>query len=473
MSRLRDVVIVLGDFDRAENRIHRYLNAVSRDYDIVRIDDAVIEELKPDELPLDILVASICDLVISQYPSKVFRLLLESRFLTIGFTISKHLIGRDLNVEFIGVFDGSEPVSINAMNADSLCFPVHYIVESSGFLKSPSHWKVCDLSTPDETKAFKKFCETLNSSKDSVFSEISYQPLFSIQNSRSNNAPVFCIPGAGDNIACFTAMCMALGPDYAIYGMQPRGLDGRMIPHHSVEAAAASYIDSIKKAQKKGSIHLVGHSFGGWVAFEIAATIARRQDLDITVASLTVIDSEVPGAIKCGSEYSDNRIIENYIESIELYSKKRASIQLQDWDAINQNERVRRLHEAMVGIGILPARTSPDILLGPYNTFSTAFRTFYSPIHRYTKELRLVLAPDEKLTNEQNEAEYLRISQGWEKYAHDLKVFYGGGNHIKILSEPYIHEVIGWWDSQNQNAGVHSLPTTMSTSRKKQGYAIG
>lgn len=478
MSRLCDVIIVLGDFDHERSRIPRYLDSLSSDYGIVHIDNTFIAELKAGELPQDILAASICDLVLSQHPGKAFRFLIEAKQVVTGFVVARHLIGRDLNVEFMGVFGATEWNGFNALSNNEpgdWSFPIHYISESSLQSNTPSHWCICDIALLDEAEAYVQFCAVLNRPKGFVFPELSYQPLFSIQNSRGNNTPIFCIPGAGDNIASFTAMSMALGGEHSIYGMQPRGLDGRMTPHYSVEAAASNYIESIRKVQKRGPIHLVGHSFGGWVAFEIATIITHSRDLGLSVESLTIIDSEVPGTIKQASEYSDKQIVENYVESIELYSKKCLSIRLDDWLDISFGERIRRLHEAIISIGILPARSTADILRGPYNTFTTAFRTLYSPRHRYAGEIRLVLAPDEKLTPEKNQQEYLHISNGWKKYARELTVFCGGGNHIKVLSEPYINEVIEWWKLQNQDAGSHSLSAASlhAASHQLKSYAVG
>jgi len=106
----------------------------------------------------------------------------------------------------------------------------------------------------------------------------------SIQLGKVGRAPVFCIPGAGDNVLPFTALADALGDEWPIHALQPRGLDVAVVPHSSVEAAAAAYLASISEVVSHGPLHLIGHSFGGWVAFEIAQQLLGRAPGDVAHA---------------------------------------------------------------------------------------------------------------------------------------------------------------------------------------------
>lgn len=55
--------------------------------------------------------------------------------------------------------------------------------------------------------------------------------------------------------------------------VQHRGLDGGAEPFSLVETAAQAYLDAIDKVQPEGPVHLLGHSFGGWIVFEMAARL--------------------------------------------------------------------------------------------------------------------------------------------------------------------------------------------------------
>jgi thioesterase domain-containing protein len=55
-----------------------------------------------------------------------------------------------------------------------------------------------------------------------------------------------------------------------LYGLQARGIDGTTQPPTSVRDMAAEYIEQIRAVQEVGPYHLLGWSFGGVVAQEIA-----------------------------------------------------------------------------------------------------------------------------------------------------------------------------------------------------------
>ena len=84
------------------------------------------------------------------------------------------------------------------------------------------------------------------------------------------------MPVIGGYLTDFPRMAVYLGEDQPVYGLIPRGLDGREPYHTTVEDIAAYYVDAIRKVQPEGSYRLVGHSFGGTVAFEAAQQLLAR-----------------------------------------------------------------------------------------------------------------------------------------------------------------------------------------------------
>src|SRR5207248_8081121 len=97
-----------------------------------------------------------------------------------------------------------------------------------------------------------------------------------------------------------------------IYGLQPRGVDGRLIPHSTVSSAAESYVRAINQVQAEGPVHLLGHSFGGWVAFEMAQRLCAAGR---TVASVSVIDTEAPDCDR-GREYTNAQV---FMELVRMF----------------------------------------------------------------------------------------------------------------------------------------------------------
>ncbi|WP_449301162.1 amino acid adenylation domain-containing protein [Pseudomonas citri] len=271
----------------------------------------------------------------------------------------------------------------------------------------------------------------------------SYQPLLTIQGGRADHAPIFCVPGAGDSVTGFIGLTDAFGPEWPIHGLQPRGLDGNTEPFSLVETAAQAYLDAIDKVQPEGPVHLLGHSFGGWVVFEMAG---RLQAQGREVASLTLIDSESPGGNGVvGRPYTATGVLHRLIEAMQLASGKSLGIDARVFGAQDDVAQMRSLHAGMVRVGMLPQRSAVDSMRGPARAFGTALRTVYRPQHRYTGPARLVLANDPTLDSAGNKREQQQMIEGWHRHVRDLSVWYGPGNHFTILKAPHVHRLAAWW----------------------------
>ncbi|WP_106804286.1 non-ribosomal peptide synthetase [Pseudomonas sp. S5D5] len=267
-----------------------------------------------------------------------------------------------------------------------------------------------------------------------------HQPLLRIQSGREGHAPLFCVPGAGDSVTGFVGLSDALGRDWPLFGLQPRGLDGEAVPHSQVEAAAACYLAALEQEYPHGPVHLAGHSFGGWVALELALQL---QAAGREVASLTVIDSEAPGG--AGKPYTTTAALLRLIEAMQLSAGKSLGIDPLDFAVRDDIAQRQWLHAGMVGVGLLPARASVDAMDGPARTYAAALRTVYRPARRFEGVVRLVLAQDPALDAAGNQREQGLMIEGWRRQGNGLQVWYGGGNHFTLLKAPNVHGLARWW----------------------------
>ncbi|WP_460091207.1 non-ribosomal peptide synthase/polyketide synthase [Pseudomonas sp. S2_E02] len=270
-----------------------------------------------------------------------------------------------------------------------------------------------------------------------------YQPLLTIQSGHAGHAPIFCVPGAGDSVTGFIHLTEALGPEWPIIGLQPRGLDGNGVPHSQVEAAAKCYLQAVEQLYPQGAVHLIGHSFGGWVAHAMAAQL---QAAGREVASLTLIDSESPGGNgTAGKPYTTTAALERLIETLQLSSGKSLGIDPLAFAEADDTTQMRLLHEGMVRAGVLSARSSAQAMHGPVRTFATALRTVYQPQLAYTGPVRLALVDDPTLDAWGNQREQAAMVEGWQRQVTDLAVWYGPGNHFTILKTPNVFSLAAWW----------------------------
>src|SRR5262249_16112489 len=80
-------------------------------------------------------------------------------------------------------------------------------------------------------------------------------------------------------------------PDRNMYAIQPRGLEERALPDHSVVAAARRNVLAIRAVQPSGPYSLLGYSYGGIVAFEMAC---RLRSLSEEGTLLAILDTGAP-----------------------------------------------------------------------------------------------------------------------------------------------------------------------------------
>jgi thioesterase domain-containing protein len=250
-------------------------------------------------------------------------------------------------------------------------------------------------------------------------------------------APLFCVPAAGANVARFNDLAGSLGADRPVYGFQPRGLDNLQVPHTSIHAMVDCCLRAVRQEYPRGTVHMLGHSFGGWVAFEAAC---RLQAAGSTVGSVTVIDSEAPdpegSPVK---HYGRIDILSRWIEIFEMTLEQPFGVGVEDLEKQSSKAgQIALVHERLVHFGMLPRRSSPDFLQGPLNVFATALRTRYTPRGSYPGKVRLVLVDDAKLDEAANRSSKEKLVEGWRRWAPNLVVFDAPGTRMTTLETPHV-----------------------------------
>jgi arthrofactin-type cyclic lipopeptide synthetase C len=265
-----------------------------------------------------------------------------------------------------------------------------------------------------------------------------YAPLVTLRFGRGG-VPLFCVPGAGASVASFAELAGCLDPARPVHAFQPRGLDGDMVPHATVPAAAELYLRALREAHPAGPVHLLGHSFGGWVAFEMAR---RLRAAGRPVASLTLLDSEAPDADDAQvAEYDAREAFLKLVEVFELAAERSLEIRPEEIDSPDEDARLGLLHERLVRLGVLPRRSGSDVLRGPFRTFSTSLRATYRPAGGYSGKLRLVLVSDPRYDVGANQSKFAETVRGWGCWAPDLDFCVGTGNHMTALKRPHVADL--------------------------------
>jgi arthrofactin-type cyclic lipopeptide synthetase C len=248
-------------------------------------------------------------------------------------------------------------------------------------------------------------------------------PVMKLQEGQANQPVIVCIPGAGDNVFSFIEFAQSMTANWTVLAIQPRGLWRDEIPHSSVEAAAAFYGRALQSELTHREIHVLGHSFGGWVAMEM---VSQMESQGISVKSLTIADSRVPGASSC-REYTDVQVM-RYL--IDLFEMRGGSLGLTEeaLASLSYSERLQRVLAGLIEQGLIPKNTRLHDFEGIVRVFATNIRTWYLPDRFPQVPVNLVMANG-------TSPDYL---VGWKSILPDIETFQSQGNHMTLLKSPCV-----------------------------------
>ncbi len=276
--------------------------------------------------------------------------------------------------------------------------------------------------------------EALESASKAAPGATEYSPLCPIQLSKDARATIFCIPGAGAGIPCFLSLAQALGGRLNIYGLQPRGLDGLRVAHSTVTAAAKSYLEAIRAVCPSGPYRLLGHSFGGWVAVEMARLL-REQGAD--VATVVVLDSEAPRGNR--RHYTRIDLLTHLISAIEMGTERTLGLNAEDLAQLDNDAQLRLLRDRMVSAGAMPRDTTVSSLQAILQVFACNLNTVYLPNTAIDADVALFQAV--LPVNADRCKEKTDDAADWNKLTRSLSVLEVPGNHMTMLRSPHVQRI--------------------------------
>lgn len=103
----------------------------------------------------------------------------------------------------------------------------------------------------------------------------------------SEKSPILIAHGLG-GLASFSELAKHIRTNHPIYGVQAKGVDGMEEPLERIEDMAAYYLDALNELQTRGPYILIGYSFGGLVALEMAQRLSGEGK---DVALLVLVDT--------------------------------------------------------------------------------------------------------------------------------------------------------------------------------------
>lgn len=214
-------------------------------------------------------------------------------------------------------------------------------------------------------------------------------------------------------------------------------------PHGSIKAAAVCNLNSIKELLD-APIHLIGHSYGGLVAFEMAGLMAEEGKAP---ASVTVIDTYVPelvsGKIR---DFTNSEILRRFTNALELFYETRLAVDNELVTEGTFDVYLEALTKALKSRKLMPASAPKHVLKGPLVTFARAYRSMSAPTRYYEGNINVIIARDSggeaKIMPHEED-----ILKAWQPYTKNVTLRLLPGSHFSILRSPHVKELVGWWQS--------------------------
>jgi len=273
---------------------------------------------------------------------------------------------------------------------------------------------------------------------------VAWSPLVPIQPNGSKQ-PFFCVPGTGGSVVYLRDVARALGKyDRPFYGLQSAGLDGRTNPLDSVEQLAAANIAALLDLQKEGPYFLGGHSFGSWVALEMAHQL-KKQGRE--VAMLAILDTAAPAERDTSAlaVRNDTQWLVAVANMLQHLFGRTVVLNLESLESLDWPDRLDRFAQALIDAKIISEDADRSEVRGLVEVYKTQAQMRYRPKAPYPLLNLVLLRAAEPLADFVDgipESMKKDETWGWSVYAQGVvRVEKIPGDHLTMMTKPHCHDL--------------------------------
>lgn len=236
------------------------------------------------------------------------------------------------------------------------------------------------------------------------------QPLVQLRPD-GDKAPLYIVHAIYGSVFPYHQLARRLEPGRPVIGIKARGLDDGQDPRLDIAEMAEAYSKALASFHPGGPVHLVGYSFGAWVAYAMAERLSR-EGLSIGLcAPMGVAAPTAALAPELGTQ------VETMVSAMADYVKLMRNMAM----AEGREDPLAWLHQ-------LP---QSQRLLMAHNIAAMRFRPVASSL-----PLHLVV------TTEQHGMVDMEPTLGWKSISSaDIAAHKLSGNHLSMFDEPQVAEL--------------------------------
>ncbi|MBB4635036.1 non-ribosomal peptide synthetase/type I polyketide synthase [Longimicrobium terrae] len=266
--------------------------------------------------------------------------------------------------------------------------------------------------------------------------------------------PLFFIHSADRNVMGYVNLVRHLGPEQPAWGVRDLGDLSR-----PVAQIAAEHVQAIRAVQPHGPYALVGWSFGGVVAYEIAV---RLEGMGERVAFVGLMDTMSPLLMREWSWARDAEVVAGMAHEAAEQNGGALALTPDDLEGVEVEEMIRRAAAALRTQGAVPAEFDDESLAEAVRNVRgrIASGSTYTP-ERFSGTVTLFRASAGSERQERffaERAEEERRTLGWTPLADAVRVHAVPGTHVTLGAEPHVRTLARHMRESLAAARSHAAP---------------
>jgi amino acid adenylation domain-containing protein len=249
--------------------------------------------------------------------------------------------------------------------------------------------------------------------------------------------PLFCVHPGDRRVLIYTSVVRHFGTNQPMLGLQDLGEDlSRPIPR-----IAAEYVDAIRSVRPEGPYDLLGWSFGGFVAYEIASQLERQGE---TVSFLGLMDTIHPDMTR-GWITDDLDMLIGIARDVATRARRSFSIDRRELEPLDWEEQFNRVLDALHAQGV-PASFDAAGYRDYYDTLQkrlvSTYRYVPGPCSVPITLFRASTSDIDRDPFFAMKTEIERWTLGWSRISSNVNVHPVPGAHSTIGAEPHVRVLV-------------------------------